>query len=48
MARLTSILGGGDVPAIGQVCREQNVLENIAGDVLACGTTMQWNAPAKS
>ena len=21
--------------------------ENIAGDVLACGTTMQWNGPAK-
>jgi hypothetical protein len=24
-----------------------NVRENIAGDVLASGTTMQWNAPAK-
>jgi hypothetical protein len=24
-----------------------NVRENIAGDVLASGTTMQWNSPAK-
>ena len=27
--------------------RAANVRENIAGDVLASGTTMQWNSPAK-
>jgi hypothetical protein len=48
-ARTARVVGGGDGGRLFVRVFDgaANVRENIAGDVLASGTTMQWNSPAK-